>query len=897
MDEDRTHQRSHGRFERERRDSDSPQQYQFGSGEGSRKSGGGYRERYDNRQGGRGGYGGGYGGGGYDDDRSKRRKFNNGAPSTTTATSTYNEQDETENRLRSLIVRVGDKSSSSLSSNLDTLSNVLEGDLIKHQDSIVNTILACVVGLPFKTSVYGTLVALLNLKSVEFGKYFVEKLSSRLQLLFENISNPSTVVSQQAGLDKHQQEKNAVITAASIHSFTSMSLYHDLKMILRFIAELVNVNVLLPTSIIQLFNQLLSVINEQHTLGTNNNNNSANNNIAENSDNSPYGSSWNKRSDFFVQLVLLTLPWVGKELSVRKSDELAPILNNIEQYIIKRPPPNPVLHVYQSEQSDDYLTIVWKAIQQLSIGEEAWTINSSLISKPYTAFEAKLAKAIQQNLEDIKVPQHIEGVSIYPHTRGVFGLFDLSEFPKELKTFERLIVHDYIVQTLYHFNQSHKDAVKQIQSIGSFSIDHIIAESVFGELFNFPRPPFRDIYYGTIISDLCKMQPSFPPVLGQAIDIMFERLDSMDTECVDRFSSWFAYHLSNFDYKWNWNNWDYVLKMKADTTKYTFVREVLEKCMRLSYYERIVKTIPESFQSLMPDRPLPSFPFDQNDNALHKQATILFNKLRAKETSENIQALLLLTPADAHDKTESDSEFATLTYEQKIELLVHALLKIGAKSFSHLLAALERYASLLRGVITTSAAKLLAVKVAAEVWANSPQNIIILLERLLTANIVDHIAIIQWVLSVPQQKNFTRSFLWDILRNTINKALSRTDSLKEELRSAEEALEKVPSAERKDDIPEVKRVNDRKASLLASNQQLSTLFSVVFQNFINCISDRFAVQEGTDADFWLSCTFGHLKEVGRRYREHIVFDRDMEELFTSCIDKKVHQLFYQLKSF
>ena len=26
-------------------------------------------------------------------------------------------------------------------------------------------------------------------------------------------------------------------------------------------------------------------------------------------------------------------------------------------------------------------------------------------------------------------------------------------------------------------------------------------------------------------------------------------------ECVDRFLSWFAFHLSNFDFKWLWAEW------------------------------------------------------------------------------------------------------------------------------------------------------------------------------------------------------------------------------------------------------------------------------------------------------------------------------------------------------
>lgn len=43
--------------------------------------------------------------------------------------------------------------------------------------------------------------------------------------------------------------------------------------------------------------------------------------------------------------------------------------------------------------------------------------------------------------------------------------------------------------------------------------------------------------------------------LAQAVDLIMAKIDEMDVECVDRFSEWFAYHLANFDFKWDWNSW------------------------------------------------------------------------------------------------------------------------------------------------------------------------------------------------------------------------------------------------------------------------------------------------------------------------------------------------------
>lgn len=98
----------------------------------------------------------------------------------------------------------------------------------------------------------------------------------------------------------------------------------------------------------------------------------------------------------------------------------------------------------------------------------------------------------------------------------------------------------------------------------------------------------------------------------------------MDSECIDRFAEWFASHLSNFDYKWTWSNWDYILTDEApqaegegeekpavnNELKRRFVSDVLERLMRLSYWERIQPTVPEEFASLLPPKPVPTFKYD-----------------------------------------------------------------------------------------------------------------------------------------------------------------------------------------------------------------------------------------------------------------------------------------------
>ena len=87
-------------------------------------------------------------------------------------------------------------------------------------------------------------------------------------------------------------------------------------------------------------------------------------------------------------------------------------------------------------------------------------------------------------------------------------------------------------------------------------ICHQVVEIMFASMFRLPDAPMIDIAYATIFIELCKLQPqNMPQALALATELLFERMDTMGKTATDRCINWFGHHLSNFQFRWQWDEW------------------------------------------------------------------------------------------------------------------------------------------------------------------------------------------------------------------------------------------------------------------------------------------------------------------------------------------------------
>ena len=161
----------------------------------------------------------------------------------------------------------------------------------------------------------------------------------------------------------------------------------------------------------------------------------------------------------------------------------------------------------------------------------------------------------------------------------------------------------------------------------------MIVEVIFSELFQMPTPRYLEICYGSVLIELCKLQPGTMPqvwylfpirkpgrfvhfffdlqVLAQSTELLYERIDTMNATCFDRFVSWFAYHLSNFQFRWSWDDWENCLSLEKDHPKAKFVSEVFARCLRLSYHKRVADMVPDCYAPLLPAKPEVVYKYQQ----------------------------------------------------------------------------------------------------------------------------------------------------------------------------------------------------------------------------------------------------------------------------------------------
>ncbi|KAF8239499.1 hypothetical protein L208DRAFT_54676 [Tricholoma matsutake] len=328
-----------------------------------------------------------------------------------------------------------------------------------------------------------------------------------------------------------------------------------------------------------------------------------------------------------------------------------------------------------------------------------------------------------------------------------------------------------------------------------WQLESTVVETILSALIVLPESSQKSVYYIGLITELCKLSPStVGPAVGKSIRKLYGFLsEGLDPEAARRFAEWFAVHMSNFGFQWVWKEWVPDLALNVQHPRRAFMRRAIEFEIRLSYHDRILKTLPEPMQvpdafTIPEQAPGPDFEYDDPSNPYHDAALSILNLFRGRAKAEDVISLL-----DSLKTTLETPDEGLVGVDAILRsIAVQSLLHIGSRSFSHLLNAIERYLPLLRnvasdGVSSTGAsgnpeAKADILAAAAAFWKHNRQMVGIVFDKLMQYQIVDPTDVVAWTFvngqGIGQPSELAgplhlSAFEWDLMRGAVDKANGR----------------------------------------------------------------------------------------------------------------------------
>ncbi|MED6105957.1 Nucleic acid dioxygenase ALKBH1 [Stylosanthes scabra] len=673
---------------------------------------------------------------------------------------------------RNLLLRIGDKTpeygaATDFKDHIETCFGAIRRELDHSQTEILEFLLACAEQLPHKIPLYGTLIGLINLENEDFVKKLLDKIHTK----FQDALNSGDC--------------------------------NGVRILMRLMTVLMCSKVLQLSSLVGIFDTFLS------SAAT----------IVDEEKGNPL---WQPCADFYITCILSCLPWGGAELVEQVPEEIDRLMVSVEAYLsIRRRDSDTGLFFFEKDDGNergsgdkDFVEDLWERIQALS--SNGWKVES--VPRPHLSFEAQLvagkshefgtvscpnipsppsvpsgiSNGKQKHEAELKYPQRIHRLNIFPPSKT-----------EDLQPIDRYVMEEYLLDVLLFFNGCRKECASFMVGLPvPFRYEYLMAETIFSQLLMLPQPPFKPIYYTLVIIDLCKALPgAFPAVVAGAVRALFEKIADLDMECRTRLILWFSHHLSNFQFIWPWEEWAYVLDLPKWAPQRVFVQEVLEREVRLSYWDKVKQSVENAagLEELLPPKGGPNLTLgaDGADNNEHALSGELNNLVKGKAPVREIISWI--------DETVLPNNGLEVT----LRVVVQTLLNIGSKSFTHLITVLERYGQVFAKVCPDQDKQVMLIAEVGLFWKSNTQMTAIAIDRMMGYRLVSNLAIVRWVFSLENIEQFhTSDRPWEVLRNAVSKTYNRISDLRKEILSlkrnvlsaeeaAKQAKEELDAAESK----------------------------------------------------------------------------------------------------
>ncbi|CAM9524584.1 unnamed protein product, partial [Laminaria digitata] len=486
--------------------------------------------------------------------------------------------------------------------------------------------------------------------------------------------------------------------------------------------------------------------------------------------------------------------------------------------------------------------------------------------------------------------------------------------PKMLPKKERVVLVEYCKDVLACFQPvCRADGTKvgkwtmlvdQLFSIRDFApkecqLAFLITEVLFLTMLQVPPVEHLAISCHRTLLELCRTVPKeAPAAVSFCTGRLFDELERMDLTATSRFGAWFADHLKNTEYKWPfWKHWCNVVELEADNAQRVFVSNVLAALVKLSYTDRIKKTLPEALWPLLPLDPTPICPYLDGGAgipaSLQRIAADMSSRVEAREDTEDLQVWLdgdhMLD--DAQDGGEGTTA-AAIDPCWRSNMLIQILLKAGQASPTHTFVYLDRYREYLQALRrneelgeANQASRIAMLDGVAQLWEHSPQWFCLVCKYLLEIGVLSPTSVVHYVFRDDNNNAIALSpFLWEVMSRAITLYTDRVTHSVRSLQDSEqeETLnpvrqddaeaskspphEDAPSNDREDERKkrESSRMTDQRRAVQDSVDQARALCTLTAYSFVQALANalpQYAANGMAEfsADPWWVCMTSYFK--------------------------------------
>eukprot|EP00752_Nemacystus_decipiens_P006113 g5514.t1 len=487
------------------------------------------------------------------------------------------------------------------------------------------------------------------------------------------------------------------------------------------------------------------------------------------------------------------------------------------------------------------------------------------------------------------------------------GVGPASCCPELLPKKERVVLVEYCKDTLASFQPVCRtdgtkvgkwtmlvDQLFTIRDVAPsvFQPAYLITSVLFLAMLQVPPAEHLAISCHRTILELCRSVPKeAPAAVSYCTGRLFDELERLDSSVASRFGTWFADHLKNTEYKWPfWKHWCNVVELQPDNAQRVFVSNVLSALVKLSYADRIKKTLPEALWALLPLDPTPVCPYLDGATgipaSLQRIAGDLSGRVHSRGVTKDLQAWL-----DGDHVLDDTQDAAGNTAEAAVDpcwrsnMLIQVLLRSGQASPTHTFVYLDRYREYLQALCRDEemgeSNQVAILDGVAQLWEHSPQWFCLVCKHLLEIGVLSPTTVVYYVFREDNSNAIALSpFLWEIMSRAISLYTDRVTLSLDELLELEKDAEasarrqaRSPSAalEGADDSPHenprdeeqrkaLDEIKDQQGIVRDSVQQARTLCTTTVSSFVQALANALPQYEANGiADFsadpwWISMT-------------------------------------------